>query len=180
MPDLSLLSPSQGAFRTESGATFSDDGLYRLRLWRHWDFERVPMTFIMLNPSTADASIDDPTIRRCMGFARREGCGGIIVVNLFGLRCTRPVHLFDGTLPDANGENNVMAVQGAVFEAAAARHYFPVVCAWGAFKRAGESEAFQWLKGSSADLLCLGTTADGSPKHPLYLKGDAKLIGWPA
>ena len=65
------------------GATFSADRRYRYRLWREWDRSRAVVAFVMLNPSTADASRDDPTIRRCIGFARAWGFGGVEVANLF-------------------------------------------------------------------------------------------------
>ena len=70
------------------GATFSRDRRYRYRLWRRWDRSRAVVAFVMLNPSTADAMHDDPTIRRCVGFARAWGFGGVDVVNLFALRAT--------------------------------------------------------------------------------------------
>jgi hypothetical protein len=61
------------------GAVLSDDGVYRYRLWRIWDDDRAPTAFLMLNPSTADATVDDPTLRRCIAFARRWGAGGGVV-----------------------------------------------------------------------------------------------------
>ena len=70
-------------------AILSDDGRYRYLLERQWD-ERPRMAWCMLNPSTADANIDDQTIKRCIGFAKREGFGGIIVVNLMAFRATSP------------------------------------------------------------------------------------------
>ncbi|TMF61888.1 MAG: DUF1643 domain-containing protein, partial [Chloroflexi bacterium] len=68
------------------GATFSADRRYRYRLWRRWDGARPVVAFVMLNPSTADARRDDPTIRRCIGFAKSWGFGGVEVVNLFAYR----------------------------------------------------------------------------------------------
>lgn len=74
---------------TEQSATISECGRYRYRLTRR--FADGPCaTFVMLNPSTADETIDDPTIRRCRNFAIREGCGGLVVVNLFAYRATDP------------------------------------------------------------------------------------------
>jgi hypothetical protein len=79
-------------FREHSGrgALLSEDGRYRYRLWRLWDDLAPVMVWVMLNPSTADADLDDPTIRKCIGFAKANRHGGIIVVNLFAWRATDP------------------------------------------------------------------------------------------
>src|SRR5207237_5457574 len=71
-----------------SGASFSRDRRYRYRLWRRWDAARPVVAFVMVNPSTADAGRDDPTIRRCIGFARSWGYGRLEVVDLFAYRGT--------------------------------------------------------------------------------------------
>ena len=76
--------------QTQSGADFSECGRYRYKLWRTWDDIRPVVMFIMLNPSTADATADDPTIRRCIGFARAWGYGGVRVGNLFAWRTPYP------------------------------------------------------------------------------------------
>lgn len=156
-------------------ADMSPDGVFRHRLTRHWA-EAHPLTFIMLNPSTADADTDDPTIRRCMGFARREGFGGIIVVNLSAYRATRP-----RDVPPLFTVSMVAAIKTAIYDAAG--HDCPVVCAWG-----GGGTAFTdsvhcvrlAAAAYNADLRCLGVTKDGHPRHPLYVKADAPLIAWPA
>src|SRR3954468_18218250 len=77
----------------QRGAILSDDGLYRYRLWRIWDDLAPVMVWVMLNPSTADADVDDPTIRKCIGFAKRHRHGGIILANLFAWRTTDPREL---------------------------------------------------------------------------------------
>lgn len=156
----------------ESGAWISDDGLYRYRLWRTWDESKRPMAFVMLNPSTADATTDDPTIRRCIGFAKREDCGGIQVVNLYALRATKPAHLLDH--PDPEGPENCMAWAEVLYD-----DPYPVcVAAWGAGAsslRLPESKA---LRGSSAAWRCLGTTKGGAPRHPLYVKATQPMERW--
>ncbi len=158
-------------------ATLSDDGLYRYELRRRWSDE-PPMTWVMLNPSTADAEQDDPTIRRCMGFAKREGCGEIVVVNLFALRVTRPAHLFDGSIGEPNGPDNYIAVLDALVDARS--QGAPIVVAWGACMKRFRSKTYQGLAGGTIrGLYCLGTTADGSPRHPLYVKADQPLEVWP-
>lgn len=166
-PDLQLLDVVDDR---ASGAWISDDGLYRYRLWRTWAEELRPMVFVMLNPSTADATTDDPTIRRCIGFAKREGCGGIQVVNLYALRATKPLHLLDH--PDPEGPENSMAWAEVLYDGAVP------VAAWGAnalLPGLPESEA---LTSSSPAWYCLGTTKDGAPRHPLYVPADQPLERW--
>ena len=109
-------------------AVISECGRYRYTLQRDGvvNASNGTVVFCMLNPSTADASIDDPTIRRCRGFAERWGCAGLMVVNLYGLRATDPRELQRVSRADAIGPDNDEWL-GKV--AAAARD---VVCAWGA------------------------------------------------
>lgn len=152
-------------------AELSGCGTYRYRLTRHWDSDRPPMTFVMLNPSTADAHFDDPTIRRCIGFAKREGAGGIAVVNLYAYRATDPRDLpNDGS---KIGPKNEVYLYDAIQEA----NGRPIVCAWGT---KGDGSFFvQWAKGYGANLMALGVTKEGFPKHPLYLASDAPLMPYP-
>lgn len=77
-----------------SGASLSSDGRYRYELTRRWDNSTSTVTYVMLNPSTADASVDDPTIRRCIGFAQSHGFGGLRVLNLYAFRATQPKDMF--------------------------------------------------------------------------------------
>jgi hypothetical protein len=74
----------------EAGAAFSEDRRHRYELWRIWDRKVRKMVVIGLNPSTADETKNDPTIRRCINFAQRERCGGLVMLNLFGFRATDP------------------------------------------------------------------------------------------
>ncbi|AYD87330.1 hypothetical protein SEA_VALENTINIPUFF_28 [Microbacterium phage ValentiniPuff] len=155
-----------------SDAVLSDDGRYRYLLTRQWAPPTAPqLTFVMLNPSTADASADDPTIRRCMAFARREGYGGIVVVNLFAYRATDPRRLLD--VDDPIGPNNREILQSAI---GLARHR--VVAAWGVdggtFGR--EQAIFVEHIATRHPLQELGRTKDGHPRHPLYVRGDAPLV----
>lgn len=147
-------------------AELSECGEYRYRLSRVWDETKRPLTFIMLNPSTADAEVDDPTIRRCMGFAERERAGGIIVVNLYGFRATKPFDLFQAT--DPIGPGNDRALRRAACEAKT------IVCAWGA-NAPKNRVAYVRVLLDQHRLHCLGTTALGAPRHPLYLRRDQPL-----
>lgn len=85
-------------------AQLSDCGTYRYRLSRHWDVTRAALVYVMLNPSTADAEVDDQTIKRCMHYARREEFGGIEVLNLYALRSPYPAALW--AHPDPVGPEN--------------------------------------------------------------------------
>lgn len=151
-------------------AVVSDDKIYRYYLTREWEAPRWdPMVFCMLNPSTADASIDDPTIRRCMGFAKREKCTGIIVVNLYSLRATNPREL--AKHPDPIGPRTQH------FWESAARAASFVVLAWGNNALWERGHCFrEFLKKWNTRAVCLGKTLKGEPKHPLYIKADAPLL----
>lgn len=160
-----------------SGATLSPCGKYRYRLDRFWSGEHA-LPFIMLNPSTADASQDDPTIRRCMGFARDRGFGGIIVTNLFAYRATSPNDMRAEHFPV--GVFNDDYLTGLMNWAA--RADVPVVAAWGAhggFRRRDE-QVLSLARFIGCRMVCLGTTAAGHPRHPLYVKGDQPFEPFPA
>lgn len=156
-------------FQTSS-AVISPCGRYRYRLDRRWAETGPTCGFIMLNPSTADADQDDPTIRRCIGFARREGCGGMVVVNLFALRATNPDELILAGASAAEGALNathIIAVEGSITG--------PFIAAWGAHPMAaGLADAMEHHFGPR--LMCLGKTKTGAPRHPLYVRADAPLI----
>lgn len=158
----------------QAGATLSPDGRYRYRLWRIWGSGET-MAWIMLNPSTADAEVDDPTIRRCMSFARREGYEGIEVINLYAWRATDPKELAD--VYQVGGPANA-----AHWDYVLNNHNIGmIVAAWGASRPKVRGEVIrsraldQWYTGG---WYCLGTTKDGSPRHPLYVKGDQAFLPW--
>lgn len=143
--------------------------LYRYLLTRIWDPAVRPVVFVMLNPSTADAFEDDPTIRRCISFAKREQAGGLVVVNLFGLCSTDPrALLYD---PDPVGRYNDAFVRQATGQSDM------VICAWGAAGVTGDRgrEVTRALTARRVALQCLGRTSTGQPRHPLYLPGTAVL-----
>src|SRR3546814_11714 len=154
----------------QKGAIISECGKYRYRLWRIWDDTKPQCMFIMLNPSTADADLDDPTIRRCIGFAKSWGYGGLQVCNLFAYRSTEPRELLKVFHP--GGLENIWHLR----EAAAVCEI--VVCSWG-----NHAIVDKLMKGKSEYALLAEFPPEKlhyieislvtlRPKHPLYLRGD--------
>lgn len=162
-------------------AKLSDCGRYRYELRRVWQEGKPDCIWIMLNPSTADAVEDDPTIRRCMSFARNWGCGSITVLNLFAVRATKPSDMMNAA--DPVGPDN-HSVCNAVFDRVLTSVLDPraptdlVVCAWGAWGNhmSMDQTMLGWLDAQRLDPYALGLTASGQPRHPLYVKGDTKLV----
>lgn len=155
-------------------AEFSSDGAYRYTLHRDWggmfDPEPRVLVWCMLNPSTADDKRDDPTIRRCIGFSQRDGYTGLVILNVFALRSTDPRGL--ALVDDPVGPDN----DRWLAEYAAGSD---VVVAWGAYRHQRITEVGVMLDGlTGGRLRCLGTTNNGSPRHPLYVAGDTKLTPW--
>ncbi|MHC4397425.1 MAG: DUF1643 domain-containing protein [Planctomycetota bacterium] len=150
------------------GAQFSKCRQYRYALWRTWQEGDGHVTFIGLNPSTADETEDDPTIRRCIGFAKRWGFGGINMVNLFAFRTTDPNNL--KKVDDPVGDQNDRFLS---------MYCDPVglnVACWGsrgAFIDRGK-KVIELL--GTENLSCFGLTKNVQPRHPLYLKKDSELV----
>jgi hypothetical protein len=157
-------------------AVLSDDGRYRYHLSRWWESRGPVMNFLMLNPSTADADVDDPTIRRCISFARREGCFAVNVANLFALRATDPAVMASD--PGRVGPENDQWLE-RYLDVAQVDGCF-LVAAWGSHKIARDRAAIVAERARLRGVIvhCLGKTADGSPRHPLYVKGDQPLEVW--
>lgn len=146
----------------DSGATLSPCRLYRYLLWRQWSTE-PSVLWIMLNPSTADETVEDPTIRRCVGFARQWGFGGIYVANLFALRSTSPHLLYDHSDPVGPRNDGVISFRAKV--------HGKVACAWGvhgAFRDRGK-QVIDLVRRVGGRPVHLGLTKAGHPRHPLYL-----------
>jgi hypothetical protein len=158
---------------TLRGAAISEDEVYRYTLWRQWGTGQ-PMVFVMLNPSTADAEQDDPTIRRCVSFAKREGYGGIHVVNLFAYRATDPADLLRCPVDVVGPENDYHIREAGRM----ARLGGKVVAAWGAHATATSLRVNAVRMALRAPIYCLGLTKQGAPRHPLYVRGDAPLISY--
>lgn len=191
------------------GAQISIDGRYRYRLWREWRNGNTPdenwlwmyeddgtpaldgggyhlgtpksVLFIMLNPSTADAAVDDPTIRRCVGFCKAWGYDRLEVANLFAYRTKDPAELL--ALSDADnpeGPENSATIERLIEapEAFFGSAVDKIVCAWGNHgAHLGQDETvLGWLAGREQDCFALRISKDGHPGHPLYLPADAQLM----
>jgi hypothetical protein len=152
----------------DSGATFSPCRTYRYALWRRWDmFDDRFMAIIGLNPSTADERDDDPTIRRCIGFAKREGFGGIVMLNLFAYRTKSPSIMKRAA--DPIGPDNDRIIMGYD------RKGFMIVGVWGADGHfMGRADEVRKL--INQPIYCFGLTKSGQPLHPLYLRADTPLV----
>lgn len=149
----------------ERDAVLSDCGKYRYLLRRSWDHKLPRALYIMLNPSTADAEVDDATIRSCFRLAKSWGYGSFEVVNLFAWRATNPAELEKAADPVGNPRNaNIMQM--------ALKRCDLTICAWGAHAMASERGplAVSTIRGLKPMAYCLGTTKSGAPKHPLYIK----------
>lgn len=147
------------------GAKFSDCREYRYRLWRTWDVGKPTLAFVMLNPSTADEVKNDPTVRRCIGYAKDWGYGTLVVGNIFALRSTDPQGLYEHD--DPVGPENDEHLREIVSEAD------KVVAAWGShgeYQGRGR-EVAEMLEG---ELVALDTTKAGQPNHPLYQPKDTE------
>lgn len=157
---------------TEGGAQLSPCLTYRLSLTRVWDRALPELCFVMFNPSTADGREDDPTIRKCIGFAKRWGYGSIIIVNLFTLRATdprelrRPANYSPQDWQDyIRGPDRDAAIHGAVMLSDA------VCVAWGAHPAAEDESREVFESGLLGErLFCIGRTKHGAPLHPLMAR----------
>ena len=156
------------------GATFSSGRVYRYTLTRTWDVgPRV--LWILLNPSTADETHDDPTLRRAIAFSKAWGFGGLVFCNLFAYRATEPKAMKRHRDPVGLCNDSILVLQASKADR--------VVCAWGTHgahrERARKVIALlqdkEEMGGRVPELWCLGTTKDGHPKHPLYLAKTTRL-----
>jgi len=140
-------------------ALISQDNKYRYQLSRIWDEEKPKILFIMLNPSTADADVDDPTIRRVVNFSKSWGYGGVFVGNLYAFRSTDPKALRH--TDDPIGEDNIQHIQTLLGLTER------VIYAWGNNQKEPE-----WLRDLVDTPYCIDISKKGVPKHPLYLKSE--------
>ena len=154
-------------------ASFDPTGQYRYSLGRRWSTDPT-LAIIMLNPSRADGSVDDPTIRRCMGLAQGWGFGAIAVVNLFAYRSPHPRVLRQVT--DPIGPENDTALNEAAHQAD------QILLAWGNWGSLGRRDrtVLALLQPHQPKCRCLGKNRTGQPRHPLYVPGSISLQPWSA
>ncbi len=158
------------ATSTQASAVLSPCGRYRYRLERRWA-PGPAVVFVMLNPSTADHQADDPTIRRCLGFARAWGYDALVVVNLFAWRATEPAQLPAERELAVGPEADAHLLE-------AARSTDLVVCAWGVHgvRFGRDQEVLGLLRGAGVEPMCVGVSKEGHPRHPLYVRAGLKPL----
>ncbi len=157
----------------ERNAKFDPSGRYRYWLGRCWDQALPAVGFVMLNPSTADATVNDPTIRRCLGFAQQWGFGSLVVTNLFAYRATRPVDLWAASDPVGEKTDRHLVQM--------AQQVDQIVVAWGNHGGRGDraQQVSHLLNPTGTRVLyCLGLTRCQQPRHPLYLPQTTRLVPW--
>lgn len=155
----------------QTGAEFDPTGCYRYLLWRSWDEQAGRVGFVMLNPSRADAIVNDPTLRRCLGFARSWGYGALEVVNLFAYCSANPTALC--RVADPIGSENDRYLE------AFSQRVDQIILAWGngGALQARDRVVVPLLDGRKS-ASCLGITKLGQPRHPLYVRRDVQLSPW--
>lgn len=163
-----------------STAELSPCGVYRYTLTREWEDGQC-VVWLMFNPSTANATEDDPTIRKCVGFSKRWGYGRMVVVNLFAVRSTDPKAVARMSMADAEGPMN------GYWIIEAAKEGREVICAWGCAQhlpriaeRIGNVVALIRKHAPDTPLTCLGRRQDQHPRHPLMLAyaTERQAFGW--
>lgn len=148
-----------------SGALFSECRTWRYGLWRRWDWPRCRMVaFVGLNPSTADESSDDPTIRRCKNFAKAWGFDGMYMLNAYAFRATDPQDMKVASDPVGPDNDRWLHRYGNIAEF--------VIAAWGVHCEPNRERSVCETIGKP--VMCLGRTQAGRPKHPLYLRADTQ------
>lgn len=169
-----MLKDKQGKrLAVERTAVFDQTGQYRYQLGRRWRAAGHSVTFVMLNPSRADASCDDPTLRSCMQFAWRWQYAALLVVNLFGYRTPHPQELKQAS--DPIGDDNDRYLLQAVEEAD------QVVLAWGNWGSLVERDriVLNLLIPYQSKLTYLQLNRSGQPRHPLYIKRSTLPQSYP-
>jgi len=151
-----------------SNAIFSEDKMHRYALIREWDLDKPSLMIISLNPSTADEKTNDPTIRRCIGFAKKWGFGKLFVTNLFAFRATFPKDLFESRNPIGNKNDYWLKKLSKEVDT--------VLLAYGNHGKFKDrhNEILKLIKNP----FCIKISKTGMPMHPLYLKYTEKPISY--
>ncbi|MCK4441078.1 MAG: DUF1643 domain-containing protein [Sulfurovaceae bacterium] len=152
----------------QKNAIFSKDREYRYVLSRIWDETKPIIMIIGLNPSTADETEDDPTIRRCTNFSKSWGYGGVYMLNLFAFRATQPSDMFEALNPIGDENNNFIEIYTKKVD--------KIVCAWG--NDGIYKDRSQYIRENFNNLFYLKMNKTGEPSHPLYLKSDLVPQQW--
>jgi hypothetical protein len=157
----------------ENDAVISDCGRYRYLLRRVWDFKKPRALVDMLNPSTADARMDDPTVKSVVRLTNALGFGSFEIANLYGWRETDPDALL--ACVDPVGPDNDQIVAAAISRCDV------TICAWGAHKMAERRSRamIELVRSLRPSAFCFGKTKAGAPKHPLYIKTGTALESYP-
>jgi len=152
-------------------AEISKCGKYRYSLTRVWSDNIKTFIWVMLNPSTADAETDDPTIRKCIGFSKKYGCGGMFVVNLFAYRATNPKQLL--SVDDPVGPENDYYLELSFPKV----DFATVIYAFGNIPKGLKVPPYIFSSSypSGYQIKCFGKTKLGFPKHPLYLSYNINI-----
>lgn len=158
---------------TDTGAEFSECGTYRYDLWRLWDESKPILTFVMLNPSTADDVENDPTVERCQRRALKLGFGMVRVVNLMAYRSTDPEALVPLERNVSFGPDNRKHLQTALQTSG------QMICGWGKYGHLGPVAWFTTqARRAGVPLYALKVNKDGSPQHPLYIPYSKQPVWW--
>ena len=153
-------------------AFLSGDRRYRYWLLRVWNEALPVLCLIGVNPSTADEKDDDPTIRREVAFAKRDGFGGILKLNLYAYRATDPTAMWKAQKSGVDIIGGTRNWADQLKQYVSQHNCTMVVAAWGRHgAKRGPDVACRWPA-----MQCFGKNADGTPKHPLYLKADTEIV----
>lgn len=159
---------SESSQQLSSGAVLSECRNYRYNLWRIWGPSQKRVMFIGLNPSTADESVDDRTIRRCIAFSKFWGYDGLFMTNLFAYRATKPKDMLRAIEPVGADCDRTLIETSQKVEL--------VVAAWG--MHGGHAGRDNNVRKLLPKLHYLALTKFGKPRHPLYLRSDLRPILW--
>ncbi len=164
-----IIGTEKGGDRLKRSAIIK--GNYRYSLKREWDdYNLRKAVFVLLNPSTAGDSVDDRTTMRCVSFAKKLGCGSVELVNIFAYRSRDWRNLRDLSLEEATGPENRFYLENALHSGS------EIIVGWGencTIHHRDYQELSDWFRGYNSN--CLGTTREGHPRHPLFVRSDTPI-----